>query len=66
MRTADATSPVLATSIASTLALFILVYGIVFGAGAYYINRLIHRGPDAMLVRPGDMAKGPLGADHVF
>jgi cytochrome d ubiquinol oxidase subunit I len=66
MRTADATSPVLATSIATTLALFILVYGVIFGAGAYYINRLIHRGPDAMLVRPGDMAKGPLGADHVF
>jgi cytochrome d ubiquinol oxidase subunit I len=65
MRTADATSPVLATSIASTLALFILVYGVIFGAGAYYINRLIHRGPDAELVQPGDRAKGPLGVEHV-
>ena len=65
MRTADATSPVLATSIAATLTLFILVYGVVFGAGAYYINRLIHRGPDAALVQSGDKAKGPLGVEHV-
>jgi len=65
MRTADATSPVLATSIATTLALFILVYGVIFGAGAYYINRLIHRGPDAQLVQPGDRTKGPLGVEHV-
>jgi cytochrome bd ubiquinol oxidase subunit I len=44
MRTADATSPVLAGSIATTLVLFVLVYGIIFSAGIYYINRLLARG----------------------
>lgn len=45
MRTADATSPVPGASIASTLALFVFIYGIVFSMGVYYINRLIHAGP---------------------
>src|SRR5262249_51525905 len=40
LRTADATSPVPGASIATTLALFIIVYGIVFSMGIYYINRL--------------------------
>ena len=44
LRTADATSPVLAATIASTLALFVLVYGVVFSMGLYYINRLIVQG----------------------
>jgi cytochrome d ubiquinol oxidase subunit I len=41
LRTADAISPVPASSIAATLALFVIVYGIVFTMGIYYINRLI-------------------------
>jgi cytochrome d ubiquinol oxidase subunit I len=45
LRTADATSPVLGSHIAVTLALFVVVYGIVFSAGIYFINRLIERGP---------------------
>jgi cytochrome d ubiquinol oxidase subunit I len=45
LRTADATSPVPAATIATTLALFVLVYGFVFATGIYYINRLINRGP---------------------
>src|SRR5690606_23140606 len=45
MRTADATSPVPGASVASTLALFVFIYGIVFSMGIYYINRLIHAGP---------------------
>jgi len=44
-RTADATSPVPSGSLATTLALFVLVYGIVFSVGIYYINRLIAKGP---------------------
>jgi cytochrome d ubiquinol oxidase subunit I len=44
-RTVDAVSPVPAATVASTLALFVLVYGVVFSAGIYFINRLIHRGP---------------------
>ena len=44
LRTADAISPVPGASIATTLILFILVYGIVFSFGIYFINRLIARG----------------------
>ncbi|MFZ0845030.1 MAG: cytochrome ubiquinol oxidase subunit I [Pseudolabrys sp.] len=45
LRTADATSPVPGASVATTLALFVLCYGIVFSFGIYYINRLIALGP---------------------
>jgi cytochrome d ubiquinol oxidase subunit I len=49
-RTSDAASPVAATTVASTLALFVLVYGIVFTMGIYYINRLIAKGPQGRAV----------------
>src|SRR5437764_1109728 len=42
-RTADAVSPVAAGSMATTLVLFVLVYGVVGSLGLYYINRLIAR-----------------------
>jgi cytochrome d ubiquinol oxidase subunit I len=45
MRTADATSPIPGATIAGTLALFVLAYGVVFWFGIYYINRLIVQGP---------------------
>ena len=48
MRTADATSPVPGATIAGTLALFIVAYGIVFSFGIYYMNRLIAKGPDTV------------------
>jgi cytochrome d ubiquinol oxidase subunit I len=32
--------------------LFVLVYGIVFAMGIYYINRLIARGPEGPAVEP--------------
>jgi len=51
LRTADATSPVPGASIAATLVLFVLIYGIVFSMGIYYINRLIARGPEP---QPGE------------
>ena len=44
LRTADATSPVIGPAIAVSLALFVVVYGIVFSAGIYFINRLIAKG----------------------
>jgi cytochrome bd ubiquinol oxidase subunit I len=47
LRTADATSPVPGASIAGTLALFVLCYGVVFWMGIYYINRLINGGPES-------------------
>jgi cytochrome d ubiquinol oxidase subunit I len=50
LRTADANSPVPAMSIAFSLALFVVVYGIVFAMGIYYINRLIEHGPQGRAV----------------
>jgi cytochrome d ubiquinol oxidase subunit I len=55
LRTADATSPVPGASIATTLALFVVVYGIVFTMGIYYINRLIAKGPEGRAVEPPEM-----------
>lgn len=52
LRTADAISPVSAISVATTLVLFVLVYGIVFAMGIYYINRLIVRGPQGAALAP--------------
>ena len=46
LRTADMVSPVAAGAVATSLLLFIVVYAIVFTAGALYILRLIGKGPD--------------------
>jgi cytochrome d ubiquinol oxidase subunit I len=45
LRTDAAMSPVLGTSVAISLAAFLIVYVFVFGAGTYYILRLIGKGP---------------------
>ena len=45
LRTADAISPVSAAQVLTTLILFVVVYGIVFAMGIYYMNRLINKGP---------------------
>jgi cytochrome bd ubiquinol oxidase subunit I len=55
LRTADATSPVPSGSIVTTLILFVLVYGIVFAMGMYYINRLINKGPEGSAVEPPEL-----------
>jgi cytochrome bd ubiquinol oxidase subunit I len=39
-------TPVPAASIVASLVMLVLIYGVVFTAGAYYINRLIRKGPD--------------------
>jgi cytochrome d ubiquinol oxidase subunit I len=59
LRTADAVSPVAAGSVATTLALFVLVYGIVGSMGLYYINRLIARGPHDAGFEPVGVAAAP-------
>jgi hypothetical protein len=41
LRTPDATSPHSAAGVAATFALFVIVYGIIFGFGIYYMNRLM-------------------------
>ena len=52
LRTAEAVSPLAANTVATSLVLFVLVYGIVFAMGLYYINRLIARGPEGPAVEP--------------
>ena len=61
MRTADATSPIAPAAVATTLALFVLVYGIVFAFGIYYINRLIAVGLQ-LAVEQWPKKGSPLGA----
>jgi cytochrome d ubiquinol oxidase subunit I len=46
MRTAEAISPVGIEPVVISLAAFLITYGLVFGAGTYYILRLIRKGPD--------------------
>jgi cytochrome bd ubiquinol oxidase subunit I len=62
LRTADAVSPVPGASIATTLALFVLVYGVVFSLGIYYINRLIAKGPEERVEHPEGFGHRPLAA----
>ncbi len=45
LRTADAVSPVPAESVATSLATFFVVYMVIFGAGTYYMLKLIAAGP---------------------
>jgi cytochrome d ubiquinol oxidase subunit I len=45
LRTADAHSPVAGGVVASSLLLFGTAYLLVFIAGAYYIQRILQRGP---------------------
>lgn len=52
LRTADAVSPVGAASVAASLLFFIVVYAVVFTAGAFYILRLIGEGPDTVEPEP--------------
>lgn len=46
MRTSDSLSPVAAPSVLATLITFVIVYGIVFGSGLYYIMRVVRSGPE--------------------
>ena len=47
MRTAEAVSPVGATNIVLSLLAFMAAYTFIFGAGSYYVLRLIAKGPSA-------------------
>lgn len=63
LRTADAISPVPASSIVTTLALFVFCYGIVFSMGIYYINRLINLGPEGRAIEDSEgLPNRPLAA----
>ncbi len=56
LRTADAVSPVTASSVVTSLLIYITVYAVVFVAGAIYILRLLDEGP-----APGDVGPKPEG-----
>jgi cytochrome d ubiquinol oxidase subunit I len=66
LRTADSVSPVPGGKVLFSIILFVLVYGVVFGAGVYYIARLVLRGPDATPPVPqkdaADLSHRPLAA----
>ena len=63
LRTADAASPVHAGAVLTTLILFVVVYGIVFAMGIYYINRLIEYGPKgSAAATPDGVPSRPLTA----
>jgi cytochrome d ubiquinol oxidase subunit I len=55
LRTADAVSPVTAAQVAVSLALFVLVYCVVFSIGIWYISRMIVKGPQT----PADLEALP-------
>ena len=57
MLTRDALSPVAAPAVGFTLAAFIIVYLVVFGAGIFYVLRLFAAGPEAGVAVLSD---GPL------
>jgi cytochrome d ubiquinol oxidase subunit I len=67
MRTDDATSPVMGTSIAISLAAFVIIYVFVFGAGSYYILKLIGKGPEDSQAAYGDhgVEKPPIVTEMV-
>jgi cytochrome d ubiquinol oxidase subunit I len=47
LRTADASSPVSAGAVATSLVLFILAYGVAFSIGIGFIRDMIRKGPSA-------------------
>ena len=52
LRTADSVSPVAAPAVAASLIAFFLIYLAVFGAGTFYILRLMATSPDAKIEGP--------------
>lgn len=52
LRTRDAVSPVIASQVATSLLAYVVVYSIVFTAGALFILRLMAEGPVAALRQP--------------
>ena len=69
LRTADSLSPVAAPAVAASLMAFIVVYFFVFGAGTFYILRMMGKEPGTarLGLRAGPLRTtgGPLGAEIV-
>lgn len=58
LRTADAVSPVSPAAVATSLALFVIIYCAVFSMGIRYIHRLIDRGPDVPALATPPLPEG--------
>jgi cytochrome d ubiquinol oxidase subunit I len=68
IKTAESVSPVIGPHIAISLLAFIVCYTFVFGAGSYYILRLIAKGPatpDEEVYGTHGVKKPPLVSDLV-
>lgn len=52
LRTVNASSPVTAGVVATSLILFVLVYGVVFSIGILFINKMLVKGPVPIAVAP--------------
>ena len=50
LRTQDATSPIAAATVAASFVAFVLVYGVVFSIGIYYMRKMIRHGPHGAAV----------------
>jgi cytochrome bd ubiquinol oxidase subunit I len=71
LRTADAVSPVTRGAVATSLAVFVVVYAFIFGFGSYYLAKLLRKGPEPLEEavrgpdfdrRPDKTARRPLSA----
>jgi cytochrome bd ubiquinol oxidase subunit I len=60
LRTVDAVSPVTAIQVLVSLALFVLVYFVVFSVGIWYVHRMIVKGPQTDLPGPETLPNRPL------
>jgi cytochrome d ubiquinol oxidase subunit I len=56
LRTADSLSNIDAAAVGASLVTFIIVYFVVFGAGAFYLLRLMRRTPEG---EDGELGRGP-------
>ena len=61
LKTRDAVSPVIASQVATSLIAYILVYSVVFTAGAIFILRLMAEGPVAAIAEPPPRGQRPPG-----
>ncbi len=62
LRTANSAAPLDAPAVGATLVAFIVIYFTVFGAGTYYILRLMGHAPGAGEPRLKDASEGPVRA----
>jgi cytochrome d ubiquinol oxidase subunit I len=59
LRTADSASPIAASAVGTSLVAFVIIYFVVFGAGVFYIFRLMSRPPE--VAEPDvDSEEGPI------